>query len=129
MATARSGEYRGTAEYDLARDELIRAAGYHGTVTYKEVAAVMGLRGWDEDMNASIGGQVGKAATEISEDEYEQGRPLLSAVLVDTRQRNPRPGFYDLARKLGKLRGGSEDVFWDKEKRRVYREWASPNYS
>lgn len=121
---ARSGEYRGTTMYDLARDELIQAARFHGTVTYKEVAAVMGLREWGEDMNASIGGEVGKAATEISEDEHEQDRPLLSAVLVDAQRRKPRPGFYELARRLGKLGGGSEDVFWEREKRRVYREWA-----
>ena len=121
---ATSGEYRGTNEYDLARDELIRAARYHGTVTYKEVAAVMGLRDWGGDMNASIGGAVGRAATEISEDEHAEGRPLLSAVLVDTQQRKPRPGFFDLARRLGKLGGGSEDVFWEREKARVYREGA-----
>ncbi len=108
----------------MARNELIQAAWYRGTVTYKEVAAVMGLREWGGPMDAQIGKQVAEVATAISRNEHEANRPLLSAVLVRTADRRPGGGFYDLARTLGKLGGGSEEKFWDRERSAVYREWA-----
>ena len=49
--------------------------------------------------------QVGHLVGEISEDEHNAGRPMLSALVVEKDTGMPSSGFYDLARELGLLTG------------------------
>jgi hypothetical protein len=75
-----------------------------------------------------MGHEVGQILGEISEDEHNKRRPMLSAVAVKTTQQ-PGPGFPVLARQLGKLRDASkeaEERFWNEEKDRVYKTWKRP---
>lgn len=114
-------KYRGTKAYHLVYNELIVAARYRGTVTYQEVAKIMGLA----LIGSHMGREVGQMLGEISEDEHLQGRPMLSAVAVGV-SGEPGEGFYILARGLGKLNDDSADEkrrFWATEKAAVYKVW------
>jgi hypothetical protein len=114
-------KYRGTKEYSMIYSELINAAKYRGTVTYQEIAKIIGLPLTGNYMGSEIGSLVG----EISEDEFNAGRPMLSAIVVNTTGK-PGPGFFGLARKLTKLHSASreEEVkFWEREKKAVYDQW------
>ena len=116
-----SGKYRGKKEYYLTFNELISAARYRGTVTYQEIAQLVGLPLKGSYMGSMIGHLLG----EISEDEVNNGRPMLSAVAVNV-QGVPGPGFYALARELGKEFDDSKEAklaFWSSELSNVYEVW------
>jgi hypothetical protein len=51
---------------------------------------------------------------------------MLSAVAVSVSGK-PGPGFFGLARELGKLRDGEDEhAFWEAECERVYSAWKRP---
>lgn len=116
-----SKEYRGTREYALVLAELITAARYRGTVTYQELAALIGLPLTGNYMGNELGQYLGA----ISEDEVKQGRPMLSAIAVTTTGK-PGGGFYSWAKSIGRV--ASDDpadhaAFWESEKKAVYATW------
>jgi hypothetical protein len=115
-------KYRGTKEYRIVRDEMIKAAKQGHPIYYAEIAEIMGL----PPSGHYMGKEVGYMGGEISEDEHSQGRPMLSAVAVSVTRRIPGSGFFDLARGLGKLQDSSEQAerrFWKEELRAVYAAW------
>lgn len=116
--TGSKGKYRGTKEYALVYCELIAAAKYHGTVTYQEIAKMMGIPLKGNYMSNLLGRILG----EISEDEVANGRPMLSAIAVGVNGL-PGAGFYSLARGLRRLTDQSEEEFWEAEKKAVYETW------
>ncbi len=119
--TGEPGKYRGTKEYLLIYCELINAARHRGTITYQEMAEIMGLPLSGSHMSRQTGTILG----EISEDEHSQGRPMLSAVAVGVNG-VPGSGFYTLARDIGKLQSKKpedETAFWEQEKQAVYATW------
>jgi hypothetical protein len=71
-------KYRGTGKYFLVFNDLGLAAKYRGTVTYQELADLVGL----PIVGAHMGTEVGHVLGEISEDQHKLGRPMLSAVAV-----------------------------------------------
>jgi len=114
-------KYRGTKEFFLVYMELIAAARHRGTMTYQEVADIMGLplRG------SHMGKEVGYMLGEISDDEIGYGRPMLSALAISV-SGHPGPGFFAFAKQLGKLQDDSEaakDRFWEQQKQAVYAAW------
>ena len=114
-------KYRGTKEYHLIYSELITAAKYRGTITYQEIAQIIGLplRG------SYMGSEIGQLLGEISEDEFNAGRPMLSSVAVNV-QGSPGSGFFQLARSLGKLSEETKEAendFWEEECENVYETW------
>ena len=118
MSTSKN-HFRGTKEYALVYTELITAAKYRGTVTYQEIAKMMGLPLQGSNMGRVIGLILG----EISEDEVANGRPMLSAVAVSV-EGLPGGGFYSLAKELGRLSSEeNENIFWQKERKAVYETW------
>ncbi len=111
-------KYRGTKVYFIVKNELITAARYRGTVIYKEIAHLMGLPLSGNYMGLEIGRILG----EISEDEFLQDRPLLSAVAVGASE-EPGDGFYVLARELGKHNDDSTEgkkCFWQTNKQYIF---------
>jgi hypothetical protein len=115
-------KYRGSKEYVVVLAELVRAAQYRGTVTYQEIAPMMGLR----VTGAYMGVEVGQLVGEISEDEVNANRPMLSAVVVGT-SGEPGPGFYALARGLGLMKAGNDErKFWRAQLDAVYQTWQRP---
>lgn len=116
-----TSKYRGTKEYLQVYIELVTAARYRGTVTYQEIAQIMGLPLTGNRM----GREVGLILGEISEDEAMNNRPLLSAIAVNV-SGQASEGFYWLARSLGKLQSDAKEqevVFWEKERKAVYDTW------
>jgi hypothetical protein len=113
-------EYRGSTTYLVVYAELIQAARYRGLTTYQKIAQLMGLPLSGSHMSR----QVGQILGEISEDERNYGRPMLSAVAVGASGR-PGSGFPVLARHFGLLApNGDERAFWEQERQRVYEAWA-----
>jgi len=121
-------KYRGRVEYYRVFSKLITAAEHRGTVAYPEIAQLMGL----PLVGDYMGHEVGQILGEMSEDEHDRGRPMLSAVAVRTAPKTggrPGPGFFTFARQLGKLRDTSKETkerFWNEEKDRVYKTWKRP---
>jgi hypothetical protein len=114
-------KYRGTKAYFLAFSELITAARYHGVVNYQQIAQLTGLPLSGNYMGRELGQLLG----EISEDEFLQGRPMLSALAVSSLGK-PSEGFFVLARQLGKLKsesGADEQAFRENECKAVYEIW------
>jgi hypothetical protein len=116
-----SDEFRGTKEYGLIFAELIIAARHRGTVTYQELAELIGLPTHGIQMGITLGSFVGA----ISEDEVSHGRPMLSAIVVNVRG-EPGVGFFWLARQLGKLNSeqpADEAAFLERERKAVHKTW------
>jgi hypothetical protein len=116
-----SKEHRGTKAYFLIYAELIAAARHRGTVTYQELADLVGLPHQGNYMGSELGSYLGA----ISEDEVRYGRPMLSAIAVTTAGK-PGGGFFGLAQQLGILKGDSESdkqAYWEAQKRAVYETW------
>ncbi len=123
MTVTASTKYRGTKEFLLVYSELINAARRRQTITYQEVADLMGLPSSGHHMGSETGHLLG----EISEDEHGSERPMLSAIAISSVTGMPGPGFFKLARELGRLSDVSPDgerMFWEKEKDTVYSTWA-----
>ena len=116
-----NSKYRGKREYALVYRELITAASYRGTVTYQEIAAIMGLPLTGSHMAREVGLILG----EISEDEVNNGRPMLSAIAVSKDGRSSE-GFFGLAKSLGRLTERDEakdQQFWESERKALYQLW------
>ena len=116
-------KYRGSKEYHLVFCKLIATAQNRTTVSYVEVAAILGIYTPGNHMAK----QVGLVLGEISQDEHSAGRPMLSAVAVAVNGR-PSKGFYELARILQKLsssNGELELAFWKDERKSVYEIWTN----
>ena len=114
-------KYRGTKDYALVYSELITAARYRGTLPIKKSPRLIGLPLQGNFMGAQIGHLLG----EISDDEVSHGRPMLSAVVVNTTG-TPGPGFFGLAVQLGMLDSTDKDkeqAFLKKEQRAIYETW------
>lgn len=119
--SAVSDEYRGSKEYLLVYCKLIRAAQDDETMTYGDIAPILGL----PPSGNYMGVEIGKLLDEINEDEHGQGRPMLSALVVGTRGM-PGDGFFKLARALGRLQENAKEAerhFWRQEKAAVYAAW------
>ena len=119
--TVKRSKFRGSKEYMLVYCELIQAARYRGTLTYQEIAQVLGL----PRTGIYMGSQIGQLLGEISEDEHRCGRPLLSAVAVGV-SGFPGQGFFALAKQLGIFESEGKDAerrFWEKERQAVYKTW------
>ena len=86
--------------------------------TYAEVArlARLDLRS-DRDRN-----KFGEILSEISVHEHQEGRPLLTAVVLHGQGEEMRPGFFRLAKELG-VNHGDDTEFFINELRRVHRYW------
>lgn len=115
-------KYRGTQEYKKAYEKLQEVARERATISYTEVAEIMGIN----PHNPHIGGIIGRIIGAMSEDEHDQGKPMISAVVVNKTGQNvgkPGSGFLEMAEELGRLKGLTDlekQDFWEKELKAVY---------
>lgn len=119
----RENKHYNTKDYFLVYGALIQAARCRGVLTYKDIAKIMGLPLSGNHMGRETGWMIGV----ISQNEVENGRPMLSAIVVSNVTYKPQPGFYDWARDLGRFTGRTVEeqlVFWEAEKQAVYDTWA-----
>ena len=85
--------------------------------TYSEIAPLANL-----DMeNPDHRGEIGRLLGIVSTFEHQDGRPLLSAIVVHRQDNIPGEGFFELARELGALRPSQDRLaFWCREVARVH---------
>lgn len=106
-----------------SRDEvtriLRRAAKHRSTIPYSDVTkklAVIEFAYDDRVFHAMLG--------DVSRNEHEHGRPLLSTVVVHkSGDMQPGPGFFELAKSLGHEFDDIEK-FWIQELKRVWKYWS-----
>jgi hypothetical protein len=116
-----------TIEYHLVYGELIKAARQRGTVTYQELAHVVGLPLQGNHMGKRLGDLLGA----VSENEVNQKRPMLSAVAVRT-SGEPGDGFYGLAKLLKLLHSddpSEQEKFWKAQISGIYDIWKQKFYT
>ena len=112
-------KYTGTKAFYRAYSLLIAAAGYRGTIEYMTVARVMGITQTGNYMSK----EVGQLCGELSYNEVNHGRPMLSAVVVRT-DGKPGEGFFIFAKQIGRWNGrGDKMDFWRSEIEEVYSAW------
>lgn len=113
--------FKDSKEYLLVYCELIKAAQTRRTLGYQDIATIMGLPMTGNWMARQTGQMLG----EISQNENDQRRPMLSALVIRT-DGSPGDGFFNLARDLGKLTSDAredEKQFWNFEVESVFRTW------
>ncbi len=103
------------------RDKLRTVAAAGGTIFYSELGP------WTEHhVNSEhFGPLIGRELDEINRIEHEQGRPLLSAVVISKEYNLPGTGFFECAEELGHFTGRDHVTFWIHELRRVHSYWNS----
>ena len=115
------GKYRGTQTYSLVYCKLLNAARKKEGVSYEEIGQIMGL-----EAHVGMTKEIGRLLGEINEDEYNNDRPMLSAVAVEATSRMPGEGFFQFAKQLSKFDGETDEdkrEFWRDEIQRVYEIW------
>lgn len=113
-------EVRDTIEYYLVYSELIHAARHRGTVTYQELAHVVGL----PLVGSYMGSRIGELIGAVAANEVRLGRPMLSAVAVKANG-DIGSGFFPFAIELGLFEpGGDELAFLEDQRKKCYKTWA-----
>ncbi len=92
--------------------------------TYQDVAALAGLDPREPGQRSTLS----QLLREVSLHEHQDGRPLLSAVVVSQDTRLPGRGFLTLMQSLGFGNGDQQRLF-EEELRRVHQQWATSEES
>ena len=101
-------------------EELKRVARRQQMTRYSDIAPLAGL---DMDSPADRE-EMRKILGKISTYEHQNGRPMLTAVVVHKHDNIPGEGFFELARHLGLLTGGDDELaFFCHEVGRVHAAW------
>jgi len=100
-------------------DRLMEVARAGKTITYGEIAPMLNLNMESQADRTEIGRILG----EISTREHNEGRPMLSAVVVRKETQYPGEGFFNLARELGLHHGNDDLAFFVEELKRVHAYW------
>jgi hypothetical protein len=115
-------------EHVTLRSTLIRVArdlGHPGTLSYRELGLDAEAHGYKAHypMTTPPFRGLGEALGAISRYEHDHGRPLISALVVREADGLPGPGFFELARQLGRNVGGDERAFFELERAAVLDFW------
>ena len=109
-----------TTEQQSIHERLKTVARAGQTTHYSDIAPLAGL-----DMSSEVDRiRIAQILDGISRGEHEQGKPLLSAVVILKDENVPGSGFFDLAGDLGLYAGGDDLLFWVSELRRVHDHWS-----
>jgi hypothetical protein len=122
-------KYLGKKCWCIIYCKLINMARKNATpINYDSIAEIMG-KSPSERMGNHWPRKTGHLLGEICDFEHSNGRPMLSALVVNKTGKNkglPGVGFFKLARHLGKLKPDSEKdekPFWEQEMQAVYDAW------
>ena len=102
---------------DDVRKRLIEVAKSKKTITYGELMNEFHIPRGHLKHELGIGYIVG----EISKFEHNEGRPMLSAIVIHKDGKSIGDGFYELARQLGLLTNQNEKDFWIQEQQKVWK--------
>jgi len=105
---------------DVIREHLEATARAEKTIAYTDLAVVLNdtIKGTTLDKVA-----INKTLKAIDRREHEEGRPLLSAVVLSSESNLPSQEFFDLAQELGIYDGVNDATFHTQELKRVYEHW------
>ena len=106
--------------YDELYEMLREVAGRQKTTHYEDIAPMLGLKMGDPADRVRIGQILG----EISKQEHDAGRPMLSAVVTHKGDERPGPGFFELAQELGLVGSMGGETFFIHELKRVHAHWS-----
>lgn len=94
------------------------------TITYGEIAPLVNV-----DLSKQEGrNRLSWILGEISEFEQENGRPMLSAVVIRKGYGDPGSGFFNLAQELGVYGGADNNAFFVNELKIVHEYWGARKY-
>ncbi len=112
-------KYYGTPLYTLVYEKLKSVANNREIIGYDAIFEIMGLRSGNHAAK-----EAGQMLGEISDHTCREGKPMLSAVVVNQQEGIPGSGFFELAAKLGKFPHGAsraqKEAFWKNELKAVY---------
>jgi len=111
--------------YDELYEKLREVARQQKTTHYKDIAPILGLKMGDPADRVRIGQILG----DISKQEHDAGKPMLSAVVTHKEDERPGPGFFELAQKLGLVGAMDSETFFIHELKRVHQYWANPAHA
>ncbi len=100
--------------------DIARQGGSPATYEYIANVAAMELRREVDRI------ELARLLGEISTCEHEDGRPMLSVLVVRKDDQMPGEGFFTLARDLGRLTTQTHEDFVREEREAVYRQWQGP---
>ncbi len=103
-------------------EELKRLAKRQEMTNYSVIAPLASL-----DMeNPAHRDEMRQLLGKISTYEHQQGRPMLTALVIHRQDNIPGHGFFELARHIGLLALGQDEIaFFCREVARVHATWAS----
>lgn len=90
------------------------------TVFYSEIAPLAGV----DTGSPHFAALVGQRLDAINRVEAENGRPLLSAVVIGKDSGMPGQGFFTCARDLRRYSGKDDLAYWLQELQQVYDYWS-----
>lgn len=102
-------------------EKLKEIARARNKITYGEIAPLANL---DMDSPADRNTIAG-ILDNINQWEQQEGRPMLSAVVLLAEGNIPGEGFFTCANNLGQYAGGDKFQFWIAEINRVHDYWAN----
>lgn len=103
---------------ELAKPILVRVAKNGTFITYKEELM--------KEMRGPGRGHIGEVLEEVSNSEYENGRPLLSALVVHKTDRLPGNGFWELRVLPPSLKNApmeEKKKRWEEEYKKAWEYW------
>lgn len=101
-------------------DELVRVARGGNTTTYGNISPLIGIHEIHGDADVAA---ISAELDAVSVHEHQQGQPLLSVLVVNQHTLRPGPGFFTMARRLGRFRRGDQDSFFIEELNAVHDFW------
>ncbi|MFQ5793804.1 MAG: restriction endonuclease [Candidatus Bipolaricaulia bacterium] len=105
---------------EMIRARLIEAARAGQTITYSEIASMLTDSHLDVEPDLDL---IERVLMTVSREEHNEGRPLLSAVVVLPESECPGERFFALAQELGAYDGVDDSRFFSQELQRVYEYW------
>jgi len=107
-------------DVQIVYEQLKKIARNQKTTSYSEMGELVGL-----DMSTDIGRiRIAQILDDINRHEDNEGRPLLSAIVIRKDYNMPGTGFFDCAIALGRYNGNDDIVFWTRELNEVLKYWA-----
>lgn len=79
-----------------------------------------------DEMGGPGRGYIGEVLEEVCQREYQEGRPLLSALVVHSNDRQPGDAFWKISVMPANVRNGTKEVkknFWEEQCREVWKQW------
>jgi len=101
--------------------KLQEVARAQDTTTYATIAPLANLN-MDNPADRNT---IADILDDINRMEHQEGRPLLSAVVLLKEHNIPGDGFFTIARNLGAYTGTDDLKFWLTELRRVHDYWSN----